>query len=477
MALGPRGLKRSIRIALVLAPLLALIGGVVTYALSSSGPSPQPAQVSPPAGPQTALLENVVKRGWVTKHYGLVLDVGPEGAFDETKVANPCVVRDGYTYRMYYSARSAAGEWTIGLATSKDGLVWSKHPEPVITPSMVVDAGYSVTGVWQPCLVIHEGTYYLFFAADLMQSWGGRRDTIFLATSDDGVNFDIYGPVLYPIRRSMEGAVWQPYVVWFNPLSEWLMFYLGTDDRVSPGMHRIFVAESSDLLEWTRKGMALQHALGEWDLRVFGLSVTTVDDILWLAYSGERPLRSYVMSIGLAFSANGLTFYRSYHNPVLLKALEGEKARISDTSILWEGGKLRVWYDGFDGDKIRIFYAELLPSDVNIRQVFIHRSVSYPNSITSDWICGLYDTIRIYFHATTTGWVWIEIWSEEDQEFIESWNFEYFESFYLGYCYYYYQPCKQEIYTLELAPVRAFRIVFVPDTSGTAEVSCWVVLS
>ena len=466
--------RQITRVLMVVLPLLIIAGSIVAYSMSMSASNqPLPTQ----AGGSSATPEEIeimISQGWKTLHFGAVVTPGEPGAYDDARVENPAVIRDGDTYLMYYSALSSSGEWCIAAAKSHDGLSWTKIG-PVITAAMLVDAGYDVTGVWQPCVVKEGDLYYLFFAANLMQSWGKRRDTIFLATSYDGVNYDLVGPVLYPMRKGMEQAVWQPYVTKFG--SKWLMYYIGNDYRTVPHTTRIFVAESSDLYEWTRLGMALQHALGEWDLRVFGLSAMVVDDVVWLAYSGERPLRSYAMSIGLAFSADGIEFYRSYHNPVLLKALEGEKARISDTSMMWEGGKLRIWYDGFDGQTVRIFYAELLPSPVNIRQVFIHRSVSYPNSITSDWICGLYDTIRIYFHATTTGWVWIEIWSEEDQEFIESWNFEYFESFYLGYCYYYYQPCKQEIYTLELAPVRAFRIVFVPDTSGTAEVSCWVVLS
>jgi len=462
--------------------MLALIGGLVAYAvMNSSLSNPRPAQIYPWGySEDIQAIDVLVKQHWITKHYGLVLDTGPAGSFDERRATNPCVIRDGpYTYRMYYSACDADGRWTIGMATSKDGLKWTKHPTPVITPEMVQDAGYDVTGVWQPCAVINEtGYYYLFFAADLMQAWGKRRDTIFLAISEDGETFTIYGPVLYPIKNSMEGRVWQPYVIWYDWAGVWLMYYIGNDYRVSPSLRRIFVAQSYDLIHWERVGMALQHTIGEWDLRIFGLSAVSWGQMVLLCYSGEYPIASYAMSLGLAFSLDGLTFFRSYRNPVLLKAMEGEKRRISDTSIIWEGGKIQVWYDGFDGSKIRIFYAELLPSDVDIRQVFIHRHVKWPSVLVSDWINGRYDTIRIYFHANWTGWVWIEIWDEENQVYLESWNYEYYESFYgLGYRYRYDRPCKQEIYLLEIAPLRTFRIVFVPDPGYMVQTSAWVVLS
>jgi len=480
LALHTFRLRRRAKIVAVLLPAIGLIGGLIAYALVSyTSSAPRPAQYPWTTSEEIQAIEVLASKHWVTKHYGLVLDTGRPGTYDERTASNPCVIRDGpYTYRMYYSACDAQGRWTIAMAKSKDGLVWKKHPQPVITPEMLQDAGYDVTGVWQPSVIINEtGYYHLFFAADLKQPWGVRRDTIFLAISSDGETFTIVGPVLYPIRASMEGIVWQPYVIWYDWAGVWLMYYLGTDDRVSPGRPRVFVAQSYDLRNWERVGMALQHTEGEWDLRIFGLSAYALGQMITLCYSGEYPIKSYAMSLGLAFSLDGITFYRSYRNPVLLKAMEGEKRRISDSSIMWEGGKLRIWYDGFDGRKVRIFYAELLPSDVDIRQVFIHRHVRWPNVLVSDWINGRYDMIRIYFHANWTGWVWIEIWDEEEQVYLESWNYEYYESFYVGYKYYYGRVCKPEIYTLEIAPLRTFRIVFVPDPGYVAEVSAWVVLS
>ena len=483
MATHNIGHGRRAKAALILLPMLILVGGFVAYALISYGtPSPRPAQVYPWMGSEEVqAIDTLVSTHWITKHYGVVLDKGPAGAFDEDRVSNPSVIRDGpYWYRMYYTARDASGKWTIGTATSKDGLTWTKHSQPVITPEMVQDAGYDVTAVSQPCVVKNGGYYYLFFTADLKQTWGPRRRTIFLATSTDGLTFDIYGPVLYPIKESMEGAVWQPYVMWYDLAGIWLMYYIGSDYKVTPGMFRIFLAQSYDLYNWERVGMVLQHTIGEWDLRIFGLSAFTfgnASNVVVLAYSGEFPKKSYAMSIGLAFSLDGITFFRSYRNPVLLKAMDAEKRRISDSSGMWEGGKILMWYDGFDGKTTRIFYAELLPSDVDIRQVFIHRHVKWPDVLVSDWINGRYDTIRIYFHANWTGWVWIEIWDEEEQIYLESWNYEYYESFYVGYKYYYGRICKPEVYTLEIAPLRTFRIVFVPDPGYVAEASAWVVLS
>jgi len=421
----------------------------------------------------------------ITKHYGMVLDVGGTGAFDEMKASNPTVIRDGYIYRMYYTAQDAYGTWTIGMATSINGFTWTKHTSPVITPSMVQDAGYDVTEVSQPCVVKYGGVYYLFFHADLMQPapWNKRRGTIFLANSTDGVHFTIVGPVLYPIRNSMEEGLVQPYVVYNEKTDMWMMYYIGNDFRSPPVRNRVFVAYSSNLIDWSRPedNLVLSPTVGDWDLRLFGLGAFSFGSSgVMLAYSGEFPFKSFRINVGLAFSDDFYTFYRYYYNPVLLGAMEMEKVRVSDSSIMFEGGRIRVWYDGYDGSKVRIFYAELLPAEINIRHVFINRMVSPGDLLASDPINGRCTTIRIWFHADWKGKVKIEVWDEEEGDWADYWNYEYYESVYsTGYEYYYDKPCKIEVYTLEIAPMRMFRVLFMPDPYAPGvdmvQVSCWVV--
>ena len=61
-----------------------------------------------------------------------VIDVGPPGSWDSYFVAPAAVLREGDEYWMYYQAVSDLNDynnWRMGLATSKDGLHWQKHPE------------------------------------------------------------------------------------------------------------------------------------------------------------------------------------------------------------------------------------------------------------------------------------------------------------------------------------------------------------
>ncbi len=45
----------------------------------------------------------------------------------EYAIARPCVIRDGDTYKMWYSSRGTS--YRIGYAESRDGLTWERHDE------------------------------------------------------------------------------------------------------------------------------------------------------------------------------------------------------------------------------------------------------------------------------------------------------------------------------------------------------------
>jgi hypothetical protein len=65
-----------------------------------------------------------------TRHPMPVLTVGPSGAFDDDEVAEPRVMRVGREYWMYYTgANESSRRKALGLATSPDGIVWTKRPE------------------------------------------------------------------------------------------------------------------------------------------------------------------------------------------------------------------------------------------------------------------------------------------------------------------------------------------------------------
>ncbi|MBN1936509.1 MAG: serine hydrolase [Anaerolineae bacterium] len=65
-----------------------------------------------------------------------VLDVAPDGVWDDFAVARACVMYDGERYQMWYEGHNG-GTWRIGYATSPDGIAWTRGAEnPIVDLGM-----------------------------------------------------------------------------------------------------------------------------------------------------------------------------------------------------------------------------------------------------------------------------------------------------------------------------------------------------
>lgn len=111
-------------------------------------------------------------------------------------VANPAVVRVGSTWYMMYSGGDNAGnDMLIGLATSNDGITWTKNggnPVFIDTASWISSGGYSKMEV--AGLSYYDGTFYLYY----FRKWGIYPRNVGIATSSDCVTWtpDGVNPVI-----------------------------------------------------------------------------------------------------------------------------------------------------------------------------------------------------------------------------------------------------------------------------------------
>lgn len=89
---------------------------------------------------------------------------GNPGQFDGAHTCDPSVVKVNGTYYLYYTG--AAGDHVlgnaIGLATSADGITWTRSPGPIVTPSHDVHRD-NLYGAGQPSVVYLDGWFYLMF--------------------------------------------------------------------------------------------------------------------------------------------------------------------------------------------------------------------------------------------------------------------------------------------------------------------------
>ena len=97
----------------------------------------------------------------------------------------PSVVYDGSSYKMWYSYYSSGDK--IGLATSPDGVTWSKSPSNPVLSSAYIP--------W----VVFDGSIY-----KMWYGYYSSGDKIGLATSPDGVTWS-----KSPSNPVLSGAYWQ----------------------------------------------------------------------------------------------------------------------------------------------------------------------------------------------------------------------------------------------------------------------------
>lgn len=91
---------------------------------------------------------------------GPVLGLGKPGNWDAGAITTGPVIKENGIYKIYYSAAAEAHQpWQIGLATSTDGIHWDKYPDPVLYPG---SSGwdYSIGG---SSLVKIDSIYYLYY--------------------------------------------------------------------------------------------------------------------------------------------------------------------------------------------------------------------------------------------------------------------------------------------------------------------------
>jgi predicted GH43/DUF377 family glycosyl hydrolase len=144
-----------------------------------------------------ATSENGVK--W-KKYEGNPIVRNEPGTWESTTCGAPEVAYNGYSYSMIYTGYNGT-TYAIGLATSPNGVDWTKHPSnPVLTKGS--PGSWDQNSVTSIAMFTAGGKYYLLYG-------GGPFTGIGLATSLDLINWTKYegNPVLQPRLGTWEGRI------------------------------------------------------------------------------------------------------------------------------------------------------------------------------------------------------------------------------------------------------------------------------
>ncbi|MEI8083039.1 MAG: hypothetical protein WCI74_14475, partial [Actinomycetes bacterium] len=248
---------------------------------------------------------------------------------DGTQARMPCVIKDGSTYKMWYSGQDGTS-WRIFYASSPDGYTWTKLTNGFEAannntgtmgriPLGLAGKGDSTGTLW-PCVIKDNGVYKMWYSGNN----GNYR--IYYATSPDGLTWTKYNnsvptsndvtgiqgqvPLGATAARGDVTHVRSPCVV--KQGMTYLMWYVGFS---SNSTQRIYEATSLDGLTWTKK-----------DNTVPAPSDTT-------STAGRIPLGS----VG-----------------------QGDDTHTYSPSCVDEGRSLRFWYSGTRASTGRVYSATWL---------------------------------------------------------------------------------------------------------------------
>ncbi len=176
--------------------------------------------------PRIGLARSPDGRRW-TRLPRPVLPLGPRGSWDERGVADPCVIRAGGAFYMYYLGQDRARRQRLGMARSTDGVKWRKHrANPVLE---LGEAGaFDENGLGEPAVWTSHGAWWMLYTG----RGRNERRRIGLARSADGVAWErVPGTVFSGAQHWNSKVVCDPAVeVDGNALRLWF----GGGDVASP---------------------------------------------------------------------------------------------------------------------------------------------------------------------------------------------------------------------------------------------------
>jgi len=293
---------------------------------------------------------------WTPHPQNPVIEPGPDDAWDNAVISEVKVVYDGQAYQAWYAGRKRGPPglkmpMDVGYATSPDGVSWEKPAErPVLVRG--APGNYDENMITAPYVLYDGRLYWMWYGAvDFRADW-----SINLATSEDGRHWTKHGtnPLLVETHDQRWDAVYltEPMVLYDG--AQYRMWYNGASATTET---LLGYATSPDGIHWTRyaenRPVLSTGPDGAWD--DFSVARASV------LYDGERFTMWYeghdgrTWRIGMATSTDGVEWTKSPDNPIVDLGPEGDwNSQVSsEPYVLFDGQTYRLWHSGYDGDRYR----------------------------------------------------------------------------------------------------------------------------
>jgi predicted GH43/DUF377 family glycosyl hydrolase len=145
-----------------------------------------------------------------------LLSPGASGEWDDVQVNGPNVLKTDNGYIMYYDGHGSESTSRIGMATSSDGIHWTKYNDPATTepafaesdPVLTVSSdGWDSTRVIDPNVVqTSDGWVMIYLATTGTGKFAGSDFSFGTASSTDGIHWE--KSAQNPILSNKERPQW-----------------------------------------------------------------------------------------------------------------------------------------------------------------------------------------------------------------------------------------------------------------------------
>ncbi len=262
---------------------------------------------------------------------------------ENVPVGTPNVIQDGGGYSMWFDTHFVPGRAGLFHATSVDGVMWTSL-QPSLLPG---SAGWEAIHVYNSA-VIKEGPLYKMWYT----GYGGSNNRIGYATSTDGINWTKYAgnPVVqlgaWDSRVVRVGSVLLDasadlYKMWYTGGSGWF--------------HALQVgyATSPDGITWTK------HPLPVFTFGPTTEWITNHVNVVRRDSLYEMHFSSSTRDIRRATSVDGINWTLDACGAAVEPTTASwDSVFVGGASVLLEGGARKIWYDGGDGIRSGIGFAQ-----------------------------------------------------------------------------------------------------------------------